>query len=340
MWISLGHVQSRTQPFGEGIQELKGENQLVRDMKTILCVDTGVDDALAICYALSQEQLDLIGICASYGMATVPQTYSNTKHIVESMGKSLPVYMGSEQPLQRKREYSGTFHGMDGLGNQNLPDASAGAQPEESIDFIIDCIQRYGKQLQIITTGPMTDMAKVLQRFPQAAQQVGSVVSMAGAAITPGNSGLYAEANVIVDPEAAKICCEAGMNLTMVGLDVTRKTLLTRKELEVWQGYGTPAATILSRAVDFYLEAYRVHHPYLAGCALHDPLAVGVALDPTLVTTIPMNMTVIVDGEATGDTVENLDKIADPPTTHLALTVDAGRFMDDFYSHVNAALQA
>lgn len=309
--------------------------------KSILCVDTGVDDALALCYALSHEDLDLIGICASYGMATVPKTYSNTKHIVNSLGKGdqIPVYMGSEKPLQRDRQYSGTFHGMDGLGNQNLPDISGDATPEESVDFIVDSIKRYGEDLQIITTGPMTDMAKVLLRFPDGPLPGFSMVSMAGAAITPGNCNLYSEANVMVDPEAAKICFESGVPITMVGLDVTRKTLLTGKELKVWQGYDSESAKILSKAVGFYLEAYRVHHPYLAGCALHDPLAVGVAMHPDLVTTIPMNITVVTSGEADGDTVENLDKVAEEPTTKVALSVDGERFMKDFYAHMDAVLR-
>ncbi len=309
--------------------------------KSILCVDTGVDDALALCYALSHEDLDLIGICASYGMATVPKTYSNTKHIVNSLGKGdqIPVYMGSEKPLQRDREYSGTFHGMDGLGNQNLPDISGDATPEESVDFIVDSIKRYGEDLQIITTGPMTDMAKVLLRFPDGPLPGFSMVSMAGAAITPGNCNLYSEANVMVDPEAAKICFESGVPITMVGLDVTRKTLLTEKELKVWQGYDSESAKTLSKAVGFYLEAYRVHHPYLAGCALHDPLAVGVAMHPDLVTTIPMNITVVTSGEADGDTVENLDKVAEEPTTKVALSVDGKRFMKDFYAHMDAVLR-
>lgn len=309
--------------------------------KSILCVDTGVDDALALCYALSHEDLDLIGICASYGMATVPKTYSNTKHIVNSLGKGdqIPVYMGSEKPLQRDREYLGTFHGMDGLGNQDLPDISGDATPEESVDFIVDSIKRYGEDLQIITTGPMTDMAKVLLRFPDGPLPGFSMVSMAGAAITPGNCNLYSEANVMVDPEAAKICFESGVPITMVGLDVTRKTLLTGKELKVWQGYDSESAKILSKAVGFYLEAYRVHHPYLAGCALHDPLAVGVAMHPDLVTTIPMNITVVTSGEADGDTVENLDKVAEEPTTKVALSVDGERFMKDFYAHMDAVLR-
>lgn len=309
--------------------------------KTILCVDTGVDDALALCYALSHEDLNLIGICASYGMATVPQTFSNTKHIVDSLGKGdqIPVFMGSEKPLERDREYSGTFHGMDGLGNQNLPDLSGDAKPEESVEFIIDSVNKYGADLQIITTGPMTDMAKVIMRLPEGGEPQFTMVSMAGAAITPGNCNLYSEANVMVDPEAAKICFESDVEITMVGLDVTRKTLLTGKELKVWQGYDSPSAKILSKAVAFYLEAYRVHHPYLAGCALHDPLAVGVAMYPDLVKTIPMNITVVTSGEADGDTVENLDKIAEKPTTKVALSVDADRFMSDFYSHLNAALQ-
>lgn len=307
--------------------------------KTILCVDTGIDDALAIAYALASPELDLIGICVSYGMAPVPNTYSNTKKLVNLLGKDINVYMGTSAPLERERKYSGNFHGLNGLANLEVEDFSSEGTLEESITFINESIRKYGKDLQIITTGPLTDIAKVVMTFPESTSLLGKLICMAGAAITPGNSNLYAEANVFIDPEAAKICFESDMNITMVGLDVTRKTLLTQKELDLWKSFNTPQSNLFYEIVSFYLGAYKKYHPYLAGCALHDPLAVGVGINPNFIKTIPMNITVITEGEATGKTLENISKIDKSPNTNIALEVNSGAFMNDFYSKVNSILK-
>lgn len=311
----------------------------MNDKKTILCVDTGVDDALAITYALASPELDLIGITVSYGMAPVEQTYSNTKQLVRSLGSNIPVYMGSADPLVKERIYGGNFHGPKGMGNAVIEDVSDEGRPEEAIDFIIESIRQYGADLQIITTGPLTDLAKVMTRYPEAIGILDSVVCMGGAAITPGNCSIYAEANVWIDPHAAKICLESGLRMVMVGLDVTRKTLLTQKDLDVWKAYDTKAARIVSDAVDFYLAAYQKFHPYLAGCALHDPLAVGVAFNRNFVKTVPFNLTVITEGEAMGRMTEDLNRMNEVPTAEVALEVKSREFMEDFYAKVNQILR-
>ena len=153
--------------------------------KMILSVDTGIDDALAIAYAIGQQEMELIGITVSYGMSIVENTYRNTKKLVELLGAQVPVYMGSAVPIVRPgRDYKlagSKIHGQDGMANQfgdYEPEDVAGAVVEESVDYIIDSIHTYGKELVLVTTGPMTDLARVITKEPGILDQIGAVYSM------------------------------------------------------------------------------------------------------------------------------------------------------------------
>jgi purine nucleosidase len=163
---------------------------------------------------------------------------------------------------------------------------------------------------------------------------------MAGALAAPGNVNECAEANVMLDCDAAKIVLESGLPLTLVGLDVTRKTLMTGNDLARWDAVNTEAARLLYAAAAAYLEAYKLRYPYLAGAALHDPLAVAAALHPEWFTTVPMHLTVAAGGPAEGRTWEDLSRSSDPRyTTHAALRVDAKAFEGDFFSRVENRLR-
>lgn len=315
--------------------------------KLLLSCDTGIDDALALAYAAGQTDMEFLGVCASYGVARVQNAYRNSRYIFELLHCTANVWMGSETPLTRPgTDYwhkDSLFHGGDGLGNilpQATPQDVEGAQVMEGVDVILEMANRYGQDLVIVTTGPLTDLARALQKDPDLPKKVSRVVSMGGALAAPGNATPYAEANILMDPDAAKIVLESSLPLTLVGLDVTRKTLLCNDDLARWQNIGTPAAKSFSKSVASYLAAYASRYPYLAGCALHDPLAVGVALHPNWVTTIPMHITCITQGEADGRTVEDVNRVADPDyTTQAAFLVDAKAFEQDFYTIVESQLK-
>ena len=314
--------------------------------KMILSVDTGIDDALAIVYAIGQQEMELIGITVSYGMSIVENTYRNTKKLVELLGAQVPVYMGSAVPIVRPgRDYKlagSKIHGQDGMANQfgdYEPEDVAGAVVEESVDYIIDSIHTYGKELVLVTTGPMTDLARVITKEPGILDQIGAVYSMVGALAAPGNVNPYKEANAGMDPEAVKLVLETEPPLTVIGLDVTRKTLMSFADLKRWQAIGTGRSDFLAKLVEYYLDAYRVMHPYLKGCALHDPLAVGAALHPEWITTIPMHLTCVTEGEADGRTCENLEKCDDTDYhTCGALFVDSAAFEENFFATVENVL--
>lgn len=316
--------------------------------KLILNCDTGIDDAFAIAYAVGQKQMELIGVTASYGVSHVGNAYRNSKYILNLLKSPKEVFRGSEKPLERPMrnymEAESVFHGGDGLANtlgQYTEADIAGTSSDDGIEFIIDSIHKYRKELVLVTTGPLTDLAKVLQRDPSVKDKIGMVVSMAGALATPGNVSMFAEVNALMDPEAAKIVLEADLPLTLVGLDITRKTLFTGWDLERWRGIKTSSAEFFACCAQHYLNAYNAKHPYLHGCALHDPLAVGAALHPEWVTAVPMRLTCELKGEAAGRICENLElsNNNDPGRTLGAMRVNKTAFENEFFSVVEQAFR-
>src|SRR5690606_6842721 len=137
-----------------------------------------------------------------------------------------------------------TIHGNDGLGNTLGPitEDQKRTQTINGIDFIINQIKTHKKDLIIVTTGPLTTLAHAIMKEPEILHIVGRVVSMGGAVTTPGNVTKFAEANIIIDPHAAKTVFTSDLPVTMVGLDVTRKTLLTKEDIERWRNKGTKIA--------------------------------------------------------------------------------------------------
>jgi purine nucleosidase len=320
-------------------------------VKLIVTCDTGIDDALALSYAAAQEEAELLGVVAGFGVTSRKNACRNSRRILDLIGSPARVFRGSLTPLRRPgRDYedparASVFHGRDGLGDTLGPVAAGepggdGTEAIEGVDFILAEAARYGKDLVIVTTGPLTDLARALEREPALGSMVGSVVSMAGALAAPGNVNESAEANVMLDCDAARLVLESDLPLTLVGLDVTRKTLITRKDLARWARIDTEAARLLHAAASTYLEAYQSRYPYLAGAALHDPLAVAAALRPEWFTMAPMHLTVATGGPAEGRTWEDLGRCGDSRyTTQGALWVDARAFEADFFTRVEGLLK-
>ncbi|RJX38970.1 nucleoside hydrolase [Paenibacillus pinisoli] len=306
--------------------------------KVILDMDTGIDDALAIAYACAIPELELLGVTTTYGMAPVDQSVRNTLLVLELLKCDAPVYRGAEKPLVRSRVYSGTFHGNDGLGDVNRREPKRTAEEMHAVDFIIEQSRKHGSDLTLVTTAPLTNLALAIQKAPDIVGKLGRVVTMGGAVAAPGNVTKFAEANIIIDPHAARVVFSSDLPITLVGLDVTRKTVLRQEAAEKWREKGTESSVFFATFTEYYLQAYKKYHPYLQGCALHDPLAVGVAACPDLVGTVPMHITVDLDEDALGRTVEDIHRESPAsPNTQVCMGVDAERFVSDFLSRTDQA---
>ena len=302
----------------------------------VLDVDTGVDDALAILLALRSPEFAVQGICTVSGNVPLLQTTANTCRVLDVAGApAIPVVAGAAAPLVRAGLTAGEVHGGDGLGGMadRLP-ASDRAVRRDAPGFLLDMIRRFPDELTLIATGPLTNVAKAIQRDVETMRRLRALTVMGGAIRVPGNVGPVSEFNFAVDPEAAAIVLDAGLPVTLVPLDVTERVTLTRQAVDAAALEGAVAAfvrRITAATMTFHLQRYGEE-----GIFLHDPLAVGVTLDPSLVRQEPMAVAVETRGALTaGMTVADLRRGSlTAPTAQVCLEVNADRFLGVFTQRV------
>ncbi|MEJ4100427.1 nucleoside hydrolase [Corynebacterium mastitidis] len=312
--------------------------------KIILDLDTGVDDALALAYALGSPELDLIGVTCTYGNVLVEQGAANDLALLDLLGHGeVPVFLG--EPHARAKDsfevldISAFIHGKNGIGEVEIPASTREVSERGAVDFLVESVREHGEDLVIVATGPMTNLAAAIDRDPEFARNA-HIVIMGGALTVPGNVNAWTEANISQDPEAADVLLRSGADVTMIGLDVTLQTLLTYEETARWRALGTEAGAALADIMDYYIKAYETTAPYLGGCGLHDPLAVAVAVDPSLVTLLPINLKVDLEGPTRGRTIGDEQRLnAAERTARAAVAVDAPRFVRELMERIGSVLR-
>lgn len=192
---------------------------------------------------------------------------------------------------------------------------------DAAIRFFHEAVQRFGDDVTTVPTGALTTVAEAMKRYEDVAHA--RIVLMGGALTVPGNVSAVAEADDFPGSRCRLCFCHC-TNITMVGLDVTLQTLLTKEHTKKWREQGTRAGTVYADIVDYYIDAYATTSPHLGGCGLHDPLAVAVALDPRLVSYLDTNLKV----DCSGRTIGNEQRVQDlVKRNHVAVIVDAERFV-------------
>ncbi|KRN74515.1 hypothetical protein IV73_GL001251 [Weissella kandleri] len=305
--------------------------------KMILDLDTGIDDALALALAVEDPRVDLIGIIASYGNTLVETAAQNSLNLLHLLGADdVPVFVGEAHSSTTNHfdvmPISMAIHGDNGVGNIELPIAPRTVETKSGVQFLIDAAHEFGEHLIYLPTGPLTNLAAAIQIDPEIATLIGQTTLMGGALTVPGNVTPFTEANIHQDPEAADFAFTHQKNLTMVGLDVTLRTLMTKAHTQAWRELGTESGRLYANLMDYYIDAYDRLDIDHRGAALHDPLAVAVAIDPDYVQTIDLNTRVTYDQESGdyGRTIGDRERLNEPTTTKIAVDVDVERFVRDF----------
>ena len=303
--------------------------------KIILDLDTGIDDALALAYALGSPELELIGVTGTYGNVLVETGTRNVLALLELFGApDVPVFAGpghsSTTDSFEVLPVSEFIHGKNGVGEAELPEPKGKVQETSAVDFLIESVRTHGDDLVIVPTGPSTTIAAAIEKDSSFAENA-HIIMMGGALTVPGNVSPVAEANVNQDPEATDKLFRTAQDVTMIGLDVTLQTLLTYEQTAKWRNLGTPGGIFLADATDYYIKSYETNSPHLGGCGLHDPLAVGVAVDPSLVELFDVNLKVDLEGELRGRVIGDETRLNESTkTSHVAINVDAERFLEEF----------
>jgi len=249
--------------------------------RVLIDTDPGVDDAFALLLAMRSPELKIEAITAVAGNVPLELTLPNALRMVEIAGRTdIPVAAGAKAPLLRRLVTAAYAHGENGLGGAVFPEPTIKPVAEHAAELIRSVIRRYPKEVTLITVGPLTNVAAALNGDPELASLIKGVVMMGGS-LSGGNITPAAEFNIYVDPEAARIVFQSGIPLTMVGLDVTRRTSLTDEHVRLLEAAQNPvsqaAAKIARHAIDHNRE-----QGFLVGPNMHDSLAVAAFLDPTI----------------------------------------------------------
>lgn len=249
--------------------------------KLLIDTDTASDDAIALIMALSSPLVEIVAITVVAGNVGIEQATRNALYTVELCGSDVPVYAGAAAPLQRPLETATFFHGIDGLGDAGYAPTSKQAETTGAVDAILAAAAEH-PGLELITLGPLTNIALALQRNPAFASQISRCVVMGGAACTEGNVTPAAEFNLWADPEAARIVFRSGLPIEMVGWELCRyDAALDLDDIKQVLALGTPVAEFSIRCNVTAQEAY-LHQTGAHGISLPDPIAMAILLHPEL----------------------------------------------------------
>lgn len=293
----------------------------------ILDCDPGHDDVVALLLALASEEVELLGVTTVAGNQSVERTTDNALRVLEHLGlRGLPVAAGAPRPLLRELVVATDAHGETGLGGVELPAASREAEPMHAIDWMAQAIGSREQPVSVVATGPLTNVALLLIRYPELEARIDGIVMMGGA-IGEGNITPGAEFNVWTDPEAAHRVMGASVPVTMVGLDVTQRALITRAHLEQLAGSGK-AGRLISDSYGYYIDYYGRRYGW-EGAPAHDAMAMAHAIDDTLLSTPLAGVLVDTGGEpGRGRTWVDRSAQLGWPAVHVATEVDGERFLE------------
>lgn len=271
--------------------------------RVIIDTDPGVDDALALLLAMRSPELTIEGITPVAGNVPLELTLPNALRLVEIAGRpDIPVAVGARAPLMRRLVTAQYAHGENGLGGAVFPDPTTKPVSEPAAEFIRRIVRKNPHEVTLITLGPLTNVATALNGDPELAGLVRGLTMMGGS-LTSGNITPAAEFNVYVDPEAARIVFQSGIPITMVGLDVTRKTSLTEDHVRTLEAAQNPAAQAAAKIGRNAITRNR-ERGYLVGPNMHDSLAVAAFLDPAILKWQEFYVDVETTGELTaGETL-------------------------------------
>lgn len=298
----------------------------------ILDVDTGVDDALALLYAVASPEIELAGVTCVAGNVPLEMVVPNTLAVLEAGGRAdVEVAGGADRPLVEPLKPGYAVHGPAGLGNARPPAPASRPSTRSAVELLVDEVRRRPGEIVLVSTGPLTNMALALREEPELPELLRAYVLMAGAFAGTGNTLPRSEANVWFDPEAAAEVFAAYDGRTRlplaIGLDVTERVVLRPAHVEqiCRAAPDAPLARLIADATAFYIAFEAATRPDVGGCFLHDPLAVAAAIDPGLVTTRAAHVEVELEGRHTrGETVADFLRMWRHPLNTAYGLADAG----------------
>lgn len=249
--------------------------------RILIDTDPGIDDAMAIFYALASPELDVVGLTTIFGNHRTDVCTANALRLLEIAGRTdIPVARGADRPLAQDYRGPADFvHGTDGQGDIGMQAPSTAAVDVSAARFIADTVIAHPGEITLAPLGPLTNIALAMLLEPSLGDHLAGIVLMGGAAFVGGNASPAAEANVLNDPEAADIVFGASCEVVMAGLDVTESHVMSGADLD--RLGGSPTADHLAAILPYYREFYAERNG-IDGIWVHDSTVITYLLAPEL----------------------------------------------------------
>lgn len=306
--------------------------------KVIFDTDPGIDDALALLLLAASPEVELRAITVTHGNTSQEKCLRNALQLVELAGiQDVPVIRGATEPLVKELSVAEETHGDGGLGYAVLPPSTVVAHATRAHDVIIQEIEKNPGEITILAVGPMTNVALALLKKPSIAGKVKRIIAMGGAIHYPGNATPQSEYNVYCDPEAFDIVVKAGIDFTLVPLDVTYQCIFTTEHLARISSARDDIKRFIADSTRFYME-FHASHQDIQGCAINDPLAAALLLDPSLVTNRDYFLTIELQSPTSKakTIVDHYGALKTSPNAKVAMAVDVEKLMNLFITRMNS----
>ncbi len=311
--------------------------------KVILDTDPGIDDAMAIAYAVAHPDIDLLALTTIFGNVNVDEATRNALQLLEYLGSSAEVAAGESGPVAiAANPPSYAVHGHNGLGGVEMPAPTRAPLALSAADYLVERTREHPGEVTICAVGPLTNLARALERDPTIVRRVRQVVVMGGALHVPGNVSPAAEANFWNDPHAADTVLGADWPVILAPLDATQPVVLGNDFFAELAEIEPVAGGLLARMAAFYTRFYR-NHVGLDGCVPHDVMALAWLTMPGIYMQKTGALAVSTDGPGIGQThfLPAGRRVRDPfwqqRRAQIALLeTDARLFRSDFFRTLSA----
>lgn len=306
-----------------------------RPHSIILDCDPGHDDAIAIVLAGLSPKINLLGITVAAGNQTIEKTSLNALNVARFIGLNVPIAIGCQDPMVVPRVICSEVHGESGLDGFNFPAYPHDFDKRHACQFIVDTVME-NDDATIVTCGPMTNLAIAMKLEPKIIKRIKQVVLMGGSTDN-GNTSPAAEFNIMCDAEAAHVVFTSGIPIKMIGLNVTRKVLVTDEVID-------RIATISNKVSDMFVKLMKVFNENqrktfgIEAGPLHDPVTIVSLLDEDVVKFEKMNVEIDINhGSSYGRTnCDVFDYLYKVKNVDVAMDINVDKYWDIIYNVIKS----
>ena len=301
-------------------------------LKLIIDTDPGIDDAMAILYAIAAPEIDLLGLTTVFGNVTTPKATRNALYLLEQAGIEIPVAEGLHRPrIGPPFPPTSAVHGAEGFGTLAVPTPQRRALVETAPEYLVRMARAHQGELLLCPIGPLTNIAAAMELDPSFCSNLKGMVVMGGSLRAGGNITPAAEANFYHDPDAADFVLRHGCNITLVGLDVTNRVICPRSFFARLASESPKMGGLLHDMAEFYIDFYETVGKF-AGCGMHDPSALVACIAPELFTTEPHALRVTLSGDRSGEMIAVANSTAQ--AVNVCTDVQAEAVKQNFFKNV------